>query len=153
MITDALWAFPRHRHDKEPDLRAHIERESNPIKKAKLEVRLARVKLLQAIGAFDQGNLDETNRLLGAYMDILDSAWERLKNSGRIAHKKPAGFKQLDIELREDARYLEDLRRRIPYAERGKVEEVGREVNRLRSEVLRTLFPPIPLRKEEKKST
>jgi hypothetical protein len=152
VISDALWAFPPRRRDKEADLLARIERESKPVKKAKLEVRLARVKLHQAIAACDQGNLDQTNRLLGAYMEVLNSAWALLKDSGRVAHKKPAGFKELDIELREDARYLEDLRRRIPYDQRGTVEEIGREVDQLRNEVLNKLFPPLPPRKGAKTS-
>jgi len=152
LIPDALWASPPRRQDKEPDLLARIQRESNPVKKAKLEVRLGRVKLFQAIAALDQGNLTETNRLLGAYIETLNSAWERLKNSGRVAHKKPSGFKELDIELREDARYLEDLRHRIPYVDRGKADQIAGEVDKLRNEVLRELFPPTPLHKEEKKS-
>jgi hypothetical protein len=149
---DASLAAPPRRHDTEAKLLARLQRESNPIKKAKLEVRLGRVRLLQAIAALDRGNMEETNRLLGAYMETLNSCWTRLKNSGRVAHKKPAGFKQLDIELREDARYLEDLRRRIPYDRRAKADQVAGEVDQMRNEVLRALFPPIPLRKGEKKS-
>jgi hypothetical protein len=152
VIPGTLWASPPRRRDKEPDLLARIRREPDPIKKAKLEVRLGRVKLFQAIAALDRGNLEEMNQLLGAYMATLNSAWERLKNSGRVAHRKPAGFKELDIELREDARYLEDLRRRIPYVERGKADQIAAEVDKLRNEVLRALFPPTPLRKEGKKS-
>jgi hypothetical protein len=152
VISDALRASPPRRHDKEPDLLAHIERESDPVKKAKLEVRLGRVRLFQAIAAFDEGHLEETDRLLGAYMETLNSAWQRLKNSGRVASKNPSGFKELDIELREDARYLEDLRRRIPYGERGKVEEIARQADKLRNEVLGALFPPTPLGKRGKKN-
>jgi len=144
---DAPLASPPRRQDKEPDLRAHLQREPDPIKKAKLEIRLGRLKLFQAISAFDQGKLEETNRLLGVYMETLNSAWERLRSSGRVAHKNPSGFKELDIELREDARYLEDLSHRIPYSERGTAEEVAAGVDELRNKVLKALFPPIPLRK------
>jgi hypothetical protein len=151
-IPDALRASPPRRQDKEPDLLARLQRESNPVKKARLEVRLGRVKLFQAIAALDRGNIEETNRRLGAYMETLNSCWARLKNSGRVAHKKPSGFKELDIELREDARYLEDLRRRIPYEERGKADQIAGEVDQMRNEVLKALFPPMPLRKGEKKS-
>lgn len=108
---------------------------------------MGRVKLFQAIAAFDQGNLEEMNRLLDVYMETLNSAWERLRSSGRVAHKNPSGFKELDIELREDARYLEDLSHRIPYSERGTAEKVAAGVDELRNKVLKALFPPIPLRK------
>lgn len=149
---DALLASPPRRQDKEPDLLAHLQRESDPIKKAKLEIRLGRLKLFQAIAAFDQGKLEETNRLLGVYMETLNSAWERLRSSGRVAHKKPSGFKELDIELREDARYLEDLSHRIPYADRGSAKKTAEHVDELRNEVLKALFPPTPLRKGGNKS-
>ena len=112
-----------------------------------MEIRLGRLKLFQAIAAFDQGKLEETNRLLGVYTETLNSAWERLRSSGRVAHKKPSGFKELDIELREDARYLEDLSHRIPYADRSKVKVTAERVDALRNEVLKALFPPTPLRK------
>lgn len=145
--ADTVPASPPRRPDNEQDLLARLQRESDPIKKAKLEIRLGRVKLLQSIAALDQGNLEETNRLLGVYRETLSGAWDRLKKSGRVAHKKPAGFKELDIELREDARYLEDLRHRIPYAERGTAEKVAAEVGEMRNEVLKVLFPPTPLHK------
>jgi len=153
VLADTLAASLPRRRDTEQDLLARIQREPDPIKKAKLEVRLGRVKLLESMAACDQGNIEETNRLLGAYIETLNDAWERLQNSGRVAHKKSSGFKELDIELREDARYLEDLRHRLPYAERGRTEKVAGEVDQLRNEVLKELFPPMPLRKGGDKST
>ncbi|MBZ5516039.1 MAG: hypothetical protein LAN62_14560 [Acidobacteriia bacterium] len=142
----AVTAPPR-RQDSEQDLLARMQRESDPIKKAKLEVRLARVKLLASMAALDQGNMEETNRLLSAYLETLNGVWGRLKSSGRVASKSSSGFKELDIELREDARYLEDLKHRIPYTDRGTAEKVAGRVDELRSEVLTALFPRRPLRK------
>jgi hypothetical protein len=151
-LPDPLAASPPRRRDKEEDLLARIQRQSDPVKKAKLEIRLGRVKLLQSMAACDRGDIEETNRLLGVYMETLNGAWERLKNSGRVAHKKSSGFKELDIELREDARYLEDLRRRLPFAERGTATRVAEEVDELRNKVLKALFPPVPLRRGGDKS-
>lgn len=127
--------------DSEEDLLARIEREGNPVKRARYEIRLARVKLRKAIDALDQGHVEQCQQMLGAYLERMRSSWETLQRSGRRASKQPQGFKELDIALREDARLLEDLKRRIPYMDRGPVEEVARGVEQLRSEVLRALFP------------
>ncbi len=129
------------REDTEEDLLPRIQRETNPVRKAKYEVRLARVKLLAGIDAFNKGDFEQHRQLLAAYLERIKSSWETLQKSGRQAARQPQGFKELDIALREDGRLLEDLRRRVPYNERRDVEEVEREVERIRNEVLRALFP------------
>ena len=129
------------REDTEEDLLSRIQRESNPVRKAKYEIRLAGLKLLAAIDAYNKGDLERYRQLLAAYLERIKSSWDTLQKSGRQAARQPQGFKELDITLREDGRLLEDLRRRVPYNERRDVEEVEREVDRIRNEVLRALFP------------
>ena len=136
------------RADKEDDLLARLEHETDPVKHAKLEIRLAHVKLMQAMESFGHGNITGSKELLGVFLNRLHSAWSTLQKSGRPAHKRPQGFKELDIELREDARYLEDLKHRFPYAEREPVEKVAHEVDDLRNEVLKALFPPFSPKKK-----
>ncbi len=133
--------------EKEAELEARLKRESDPVRKAKIEIRLARFKLYRAADAFDKGNIEEADRLLTAYVEQVKSAWTTLKSSGRQAHKKPAGFKELDIALREDARYLDDLKHHVSYMVRAPVEKVVQEVEDLRNEVLKALFPSEPPRK------
>ena len=60
---------------------------------------------------------------------------------GATPRAPPQGFKELDIELREDARLLEDLKRRISYFERDPLEKAEKEVEQVRAEVLQALFP------------
>jgi hypothetical protein len=134
-------ASPGRRQDNEARLQARLEREQNPVKRAKLEIRLGRVKLLQAIDAFDKRDTPECHRLLAAYLERMRSAWATLQGSGRQAWRHPQGFKELDIALREDTRFLEDFAHRVPYHERAPMEKVAQEVEHLRSEVLRALFP------------
>jgi hypothetical protein len=138
--------------DTEEDLQARIEREQNPVKKAKFEVRLGRVKLTQAIAAYDKGDLDRSNALAAAYLVEMKGAWQRLRGTGRNAEKKPEGFRELDIALREDARVLDDLAHRIPYNDRGPVAEVAHAVDQLHGEVLAALFPPEAPSRSKKRS-
>jgi hypothetical protein len=133
--------------DKEADLLARLQRESDPVKKARIEIRLARLRLSEAADAYDKGNVEEADRLLSAYLERMNSAWARLKSSRRPAHKRPAGFKDLDIALREDARFLEDMKHRVSYGVRAPVERTAAEVEKLRDAVLKALFPAEPPRK------
>src|SRR5438034_5050694 len=113
-LSIALWSVPgsvplvARRQDSEEDLLARIQREQNPVKKAKYEVRLGRVKLTQAIAAYGAGDVDRCNGLVAAYLAQIKTAWTRLQSAGRNAVKKPEGFRELDIALREDARLIED---------------------------------------------
>jgi hypothetical protein len=127
--------------DTEEELLARLKNEHNPIKKAKYDIRLGRIKLEQAIAAYDQGNLDVGVQLLDAYLQRIKDAWQALRGSGRNAARHPQGFKELDIALRGDIRLLEDLRHRVSFYDREPIKRVSDEIEGIRSEVLRALFP------------
>jgi len=148
LSVDPAKASPPRKPDKEQDLLARLGRERNPVNKAKYEVRLARVKLFQAMEAFEKGDPERSRKLLEVYLERLRSAWATLQASGRPAHRKPQGFKELDIELREDGRYLEDLTHRFSFLDREPVEKIRQEVDQLRGEVLRVMFPQEPPKKQ-----
>jgi hypothetical protein len=133
-----LWA--RH-HEDAASLTAHIEREKNPIKKAKLEIRLSKLELEQAVGSYDHHQLDSGKQQLAAFLGRVQDAWGHLKSSGRNAASKPDGFMQLEIALREDARSLNDLRERVAYFNRVPIDQAIQQLNQLHSEVLIALFP------------
>jgi len=118
-----------------------IESESNRVKKAKDEIRLADLKLEQARNAYEQGDVQVGAKLLEAFVGDMETAWKILQESGRQAAKQPQGFKELDISLRHDGRLLEDLEHRVAYFDRGPVEKAAEEMEHLRAEVLRALFP------------
>ncbi len=129
------------RQDTEEDLLARIQREQNPVKKAKYEIRLGQVKLQQAIGAYGKSDFEQGEKLLNDYLKRMNESWNTLKASGREAVRKPQGFRELDITLRENARLLVDLQHRVPYNDRSPVDHAAQEVDRIRSEVLAALFP------------
>jgi hypothetical protein len=136
--------------DTEEKLGTRIQRERDPVKKAKLEIRLGRLKLLQAFEAFDHKQVEQSHELLVAYLERMEGAWKTLADSGRQASRKPQGFKELDIALREDIRLLEDFAHRVPFQVREPVEKTSKRVEELREHVLRALFPPVPVRRKEK---
>ena len=138
-LLDAVSAVPR--KDTEEDLQSRLQQESNPVKKAKYEIRLGRLKLLEAIDAFDQHDANTAQNLLDAYLTHIRSSWQLLQNSGHNAVRHPEGFKELDIALRQDGRFIEDLSHRLSYFDRGNVVKTGKEVEQIRAEVIKELFP------------
>jgi hypothetical protein len=130
-------------HETEAQLLQRIQNEQNPVKKAKYEIKLANLKLMQVQDAYSQGNIDAGTNLLGTFVEHMKTSWQLLQASGRKAVKQPEGFRELEISLREDARLLEDVARRLSYFDRGPVEKAGRELERMRVDVLQALFPAV----------
>jgi hypothetical protein len=128
-------------HDDAGNLSEQIQRERNPVKKAKLEIRLARLELQQMVEAYNHNQVGQGKRFLGAYLQEVTNSWSMLKNSGRNAAKNPSGFMQLEIALRENARVLHDLHDRLIYLEQNPIEKALGALNQLHSQVLLALFP------------
>jgi len=127
--------------DSEEHLLARLQKETDPIKKSKDTTRLARLKLEQVIQAYEHGSIEQGAQLIPVYLGRIMDSWHILKGCGRNAAHDPKGFKELDIELREDVRLLEDLKRRVSYDDRAPLEQTGKEVEGVRAEVLHALFP------------
>jgi len=127
--------------ENEAQLLARMQKEHDPVKKSMEETRLARIKLLQVIQAYGQGNIEQGVQLVSTYLGRMKDSWQMLRSSGRNAVRTPRGFKELDIELREDARLLDDLKRRTSYFDRDPIEKAAKEVEQMRAEVLQALFP------------
>jgi hypothetical protein len=138
-LLDAISVAPR--KDTEEGLQSRLQRESDPVKKAEYEIRLGRLKLLEAIDAFDQNDANKAQDLLGAYLTHVRSSWQLLQSSGRNAFRHPEGFKELDIALRQDGRLIEDLSHRLSYYDRGNVVKTGEEIEQIRAAVMQELFP------------
>ena len=125
----------------EEELLQRIQSEQNPVKKAKDEIKAARLKLTEVQDAYSQGHIEDGVKLLGAYVDEMKTSWKFLQDSGRKASKQPDGFRELEIALREDVRSLQDLARIVSYFDRPPLEKAGQELDRMRNEVLQSLFP------------
>jgi hypothetical protein len=129
------------REIKEQEIVAKIAREKNPGKKARLEIRLARMKLLDADSAYRHNNFLRGEAMLQEYWRQIDLSWKTLDSSPRGAARHLKACKELEIGLREDGRRLEDLRDAVPYPDNDPIEKVAKESSRLHSRVMEVLFP------------
>ena len=143
ILSTALCARGR---ETEEQLLQRIQGEQNPVKKAKDEIKLANLKLIQVDDAFSKGHIDAGVKLLGTFVDVMKTSWKLLQDSGRKASKQPDGFRDLEISLREHVRSLQDLGRTVSYFDRAPLAMAAQELEEMRVEVLHALFPgDIPL--------
>ncbi|MGH9404985.1 MAG: hypothetical protein ACRD3D_04010 [Terriglobia bacterium] len=140
-----LIAFPARDEARRPptvkELTARIEREGNPVKKAKLQVRLAHLEIVQAVSAYDHRRIQDGQKLLSTAAAEVQDTWRLLRSTGRNAARKPDGFMQLEIGTREDARLLNELRQRTFYLYRGPIDAALKTLTHLHAQVLLALFP------------
>jgi len=127
--------------DTEEQLLRQLRSESNPVKKAKIEIKLANLKLDEVRDAYSEGHPEAGAKLLGTFLAEMKISWKLLQDSGREAWKHSDGFRELEISLRENGRALEDLARGVSYYERSPLTEAAQEMDRMHSEVIKALFP------------
>jgi hypothetical protein len=138
IILTGSWAVAQ---QAEEQLQQRIQKEKNPVKKAKDEIKLARLKLAQVHDSYSRGQIEEGAKLLATFSDEMKTSWKLLQGSGRNAAKEPDGFRELEIELREDVRTLQDLERTVSYFDRAPLMNAEQELEKMRDEVIHAEFP------------
>jgi hypothetical protein len=134
-------ASPGQSTGKEENLTARIEREQNPGKKARLQVRLAKLKLTEADEAYHSRDFARGRDLLKEYLIQIRASWATLQGAQDGVRKHLRAFKDLEIALREDDRFLQDMSRRIPYPESETVKAIAKESSAVHNQVLEAIFP------------
>ena len=127
--------------DSEAQHQQQIQAEPNPIKKAKLEIKLSKLQLGDSKEAYKQGHIDTGAKLLDDFLRTIETTWKQLQDSGRQASRQPDGFRDLEIALREDVRALQDMQRTVSYFDRAPLGKAEERIEQIRAEVLRALFP------------
>ena len=75
----------------------------------------------------------------GRYLDFTPAKLLELK-TGRDAHRKPKGFKELEISLRRQIRILDDIGRGLTYDQREPVDKAKQQASDIRDDLLKALF-------------
>jgi hypothetical protein len=147
----SLRAVPGQNNDKEEKLVAKAGRENNPGKKARLQLRLAKLKLGDAEKAYHSRDFAQGSALLRQYLDYVRDSWAGLQAANNGLGKHLRAFMDLEISLREDDRFLRDLSRRVPYPESETIEKVAKESSAVHNQVLEAIFPDgVPPRGKKK---
>lgn len=140
LLLFGLCAAAPARGDEREELQGKIGRENDPIKKSRLHIRLAELYLDDAGDLYEKGQPEKGQAKLKEMMSLVEQAEEALFGTGRDPRKKPKGFKEAEIKLREFRRRLEDLRLAIPVDERGPLDKAIARVTEIDDRLVRGIM-------------
>ena len=121
--------------------RLKLEKETDPVDRAKIEIKISEYLLLDVGDAVREGDLARLEQHLEAYTATIQDAHQVLMDSGRDAVKKPGGFKELEIALRKHIRKFEDFGRALNLQRRVPLEKAKDLATGIRDKLLKKLFP------------
>jgi hypothetical protein len=113
-------------------------------------VKLGEDQLDEARKQLKSGEDVASLHTLEQYRDEVQQMAAALKATGVDAEKKPAGFKELQISLRESVRHIDDLILTLPVDKRPFFREVRTDLVKTQNELIDALFPRKPDRVSKK---
>ena len=135
-----LLAGPAVAQDTEAQAKARLAQERDPVKRARLQIRLADFRLDEGRKQYEEGGPEQGLAQLQQMLSLVLEAQDGLFGTGKNPRKRPRGFKEVEIKLRELSRRLEDLRVSIPTEERGEVEKIAGRLLEIRERLLHGLM-------------
>ena len=117
-----------------------LSRSNDPVDRTKSDIAIAEILLSLAGDAIKTNEPEVVVKHLNEYVDTIRDAHQTMMKTGRDAHRKPKGFKDLEIALRRQIRVLEELSRSVTFDQRDPVEKAKDEASDIREDVLKALF-------------
>lgn len=145
-----LLALP-HGQAQVADYKTQFNHEHDPVRRAKLLTKLSAEEFRSFREAVDAADSAAALRLLGDYRDQLVDAQKALAATGVDAEKRPKGFKELQISLRENLRTLGDILLTVPADEREPFDAIRQQLEHVNKQLILELFPRQPGASKETK--
>ena len=120
--------------------RAHLKNATDPVDRTKSDIAISEILLSLASDAVRSGEPEVLEKRLGEYVDTIEDAHQCLIKTGRDAHRKPKGFKDLEIVLRRQIRMLDDIGKGLTFDQREPVDKAKQQASDIRDDLLRALF-------------
>jgi hypothetical protein len=143
-VAAALFAGSAVPQDRTAELRSRFAQESNPVRKAKLMPRLGEAEFREMRNHLAEGRLPDALAALERYRAEVQACQKGLDATGIDAEKHPAGFKQLQISLRESLRRLDHLLVGLTADEQAPFLAVGNDLDQINRHLFHQLFPRQP---------
>ena len=134
------------RLDRERDKLRHT---TDGVDRTKIDINISEILLSLVSDAVKSGEPEVLGRRLDEYADTIEDAHQAMMKTGRDAHRKPKGFKDLEISLRRQIRILDDIGRGLTFDQREPVDKARKQASDIRDDLLKALFgePNAPGRK------
>ena len=117
------------------------QQETDPVRKARALAKLGDDQIALARKQLKDGEDVAALHTLEQYRDEVQKTAAGLKATGIDAEKKPAGFKELQINLREAIRRIDDLILTIPVDKRPFFRVVRSDLAKTQNDLIDALFP------------
>jgi len=125
-------------------LREEYSRETDPVKRAKFFHKLSSALIAEMRRQEEAGNYDRVPPLFLEYHQDVAAAFSALMATGRDAEKHPKGFLELEMQLREALRPLNDLLFGLPLEDRQALRATLHDLQSMDDQLVRALFPGNP---------
>jgi hypothetical protein len=120
--------------------REKLKRQTDPVGRTKSQIRISEILLTLVSDAVKTGDLELMEQRLEEYVTAIQDARQTMTQTGRDAHKKPGGFKDLEIALRRQVRQLEDIGHGLTFDQREPLDKAKEQAGDIRDEMLKALF-------------
>lgn len=131
--------------------RSRFERETDPVHKAKLMVPLGNAEFDQIEKQVVDSDLTNALSGLQTYQTQVMTCEKGLDAKGVDPEKHPAGFKELEISVRESLRRLDNVLVRLPGDDQKPFLDVRKSLDDVNRHLIKQLFPLQPGVKESPK--
>ena len=115
---------------------------AKPSDQARLFATIAGREVSEADHFYTEGDIDRAKISVEVVVRYADRAGAAAKNSGKH-------LKDTEIQLRQTARRLDDLRKTVNFEDRADLENAVKEVEKTRQELLDHMFGPPPKERKQ----
>lgn len=140
----SLILFPAIAQESVAELQAKFDRENNSVKKAKLLVKLADAQFEESRRAGKAGDNNTVDATMEKYRDNVRAALEALKKQHPDAEKHSNGYRQVEMQVKQGIREVEDSMLAAPAAYKPPLQIVRQDLIAMDDEMIRMLFPLRP---------
>lgn len=123
---------------------AQYQHEGDPVRKARLLSKFGGDQVDEAKKQLNSGDDVASLHTIEQYRDEVRETVTALQAAVPDAEKKPAGFKELQISLRETVRHIDDLILTLPVDKRSFFREVRNDLVKTQNDLIDALFPRKP---------
>ena len=143
MALAACLAFSAAEQESREKYEAQFQLERDPVTKAKILAKLGRFEIDEARAALKADKEEQSLAHLEHYRDQVEGTVQALSATGVNAEQHPAGFKELQISLRETLRHIDELILQLPLDKRPWFQAVRSDLANSHNLLIEALFPSL----------
>ena len=129
---------------------AQFQLERDPVAKAKILAKLGRLEIDEARADLKADREEQSLADLEHYRDQVEGTVQALSATGVNAEQHPAGFKELQISLRETLRHIDELILQLPLDKRPWFQAVRSDLAKSQNSLIEALFPTLGEKRSRK---